>query len=293
MRITYQQRVNWTLEVIEEWRDYLPLMLRQIYYQLVKHPHFMPNTKSQYKALSAALSRARKEGLIPWELMDDRMRPTGGHVGWPDGDSYLSGWLSTAHLRYNGQRMAGQPFYFEIFVEKDSLMTPFVRAANRYGILVNMGRGYSSTTEIKRMADRLRDAEAKGYVTVILAFSDFDPSGLDLVDNLRRQFLEFELSPQVERWALTKEQVDRYGLPHNPDAFKMTDPRAPGFVKMYGRHSVQLDAFTPVQLEGLVHEAIHPRLDPVTFEAQIEKEEHERETLAGTLEEVIDFLGLS
>lgn len=290
--ITYEERITWTLEVIEEWQDYLPLLLRQIYYQLVKHPHFMPNTKSQYKALSAALSRARKEGLIAWEWMDDTIRPTGGHIGWPDGDSYLANWLSMAHLAYNGQRMAGQPFYFEIFVEKDSLMSPFVRAANRYGVLVNMGRGYSSTTEIKRMADRLKDAEQKGYESIILAFSDFDPSGLDLVDNLRRQFLEFGLSPQVERWGLTKEQVDEYELPHNPDAFKMSDPRAPAFVEKYGRHSVQLDAFTPAQLEGLVHKAIEPRLDIKTFEAQIQKEESEREALARTIESIIEFLQL-
>lgn len=288
----YEQRVAWTIEVVEEWRDYLPLMLRQIYYQLVKHPHFMPNTEYQYKALSAALSRARKEGLIPWEWMDDRMRPTGGSVGWPDGDSFLSYWLHRACKGYRHQRMAGQPFYFEIFVEKDSLMTPFVRAANRYGILVNMGRGYSSTTEIKRMADRLKDAEGKGYETIILAFSDFDPSGLDLVDNLRRQFLDFGLSPGVERWGLTKEQVDEYELPHNPKAFKMTDPRAPAFLEKYGRKTVQLDAFTPAQLEELVHRAIEPRLDPDLFEAQKEKESEEREELAPRLEEARSALGL-
>jgi len=188
--------------------------------------------------------------------------------------------------------MAGQPFYFEIFVEKDSLMTPFVRAANRYGILVNMGRGYSSTTEIKRMADRLKDAEEKGYETIILAFSDFDPSGLDLVDNLRRQFLDFGLSPGVERWGLTKEQVDEYELPHNPKAFKMTDPRAPAFLEKYGRKTVQLDAFTPAQLEELVHRAIEPRLDPDLFEAQKEKESEEREELAPRLEEARSALGL-
>lgn len=283
MTTSYEDRVAWSLAAMNDLRDYWPLTLRQVFYQLVSHLS-IPNTQNQYKALSAALSKARKDGLIPWEAIEDRTRPLYGSTGWGSAASFLRRNLESLPDFYQRNLMWSQDSYIELFVEKQALITPFERAAGQYHLLVNMGRGYSSTTVIKEMADRLETAEAGGYHPVILAFSDLDPSGVDLVDNLSRQFLDFNLEPEVERVALTWDQVQQYDLPHDPDALKMTDARAKRFVEEYGQYAVELDALSPATLEQLVREAVEGRVDLDSFEEQVKTEAEERQTIKAKIE---------
>jgi hypothetical protein len=283
MSISYEDRVAWSLAAMTDLNDYWPLTLRQVFYQLVSRLT-IPNTQNQYKALSAALSRARKEGQVPWEAIEDRTRPLYGSTGWGSAASFLRHNLEALPDFYQRNLMWDQDSYIELFVEKQALITPFERAAGQYHLLVNMGRGYSSTTVIKEMADRLDTATDGGYLPIILAFSDLDPSGIDLVDNLSRQFLDFDLEPEVERIALTWEQVQEYDLPHDPDALKMTDARAKGFIEEYGEYAVELDALSPATLEQLVREAVESRLDLDSFEEQIKIEAEERQTIKAKIE---------
>lgn len=282
-KITYQHRVKWANEIVDDLRAYLPLTLRQLFYQMVAKL-LIPNTESQYKGLSAALARARKEGLLEWEAIEDRTRPLYGSVGYEDQDAYLHVLLDNAYWYYQRDLMKGQRHYIEVFVEKQALITPFTRAAKEYALFVNMGRGYSSVTVLKEMAERLRDAEEDDYTPLVLAFSDLDPSGIDLVDNLSRQFADFELYPEVERIALTTDQVEEYSLPHDPKALKTTDSRYSSFVRNYGRYAVELDALDPPTLESLVHEAVKARLDVPLFEKEKERQEEEREEIKERVE---------
>lgn len=286
-QITYQDRVSWSKPVIADLRDYWPLTLRQIFYQLVSRL-LIPNQHIQYKALSAALSKARKEGLIPWAAIEDRTRPLYGSTGWTDLSTFLYHLLSPLPDLYERNLMEDQDYYIEVFVEKQALITPFERSAQRYHLLVNMGRGYSSTTVLKMMADRFIEREQMGYQPLVLAFSDLDPSGVDLVRNLSRQFEDFGLEPEVERVALTPEQVGEYNLPHDPEALKMTDARARGFVDEYGEYAVELDALSPQTLEEMVHAAVGERLNLATFEEQAETESEERLALAEKVKEWLD-----
>lgn len=286
-KITYDQRVDWSLEIVRDLKAYWPLTLRQIFYQLIAR-QYIPNENVQYKMLSAALSKGRKDGLVPWRVIEDRTRPLYGNTGWEDATDFLHDMLTPLANHYQRNLLAYQDWYIELFVEKQALITPFERAARRYHILVNMGRGYSSTTVLKRMADRLKGAEERGYRTLVLAFSDLDPSGLDLVDNLSRQFQElttWENVVWVERIALTAEQVADHDLPHDPRALKMTDSRAAAFIEKHGRYAVELDALSPPTLEAMVHEAIESRLDLEEFERQLEIEKEERQALAEKVEE--------
>jgi len=283
-RITYEDRIAWSKPVIADLQDYWPLTLRQIFYQLVSRL-LIPNEHTQYKALSAALSQARKEGLIPWEVIEDRTRPLYGSPGWSDAQRFLRRQLEPLPTLYQRNLMRSQRYYIELFVEKQALITPFERAAEHYHLLINMGRGYSSTTILKKMADRLAAAKEMRYEPLILAFSDFDPSGVDLVRNLSREFEDFGLDPEVERVALTLEQIEEHTLPHDPEALKMTDARAKGFIDEYGDYAVELDALPPQTLEEMVHTAVEERLDLDIFEEQVEVEADERAILATKIKE--------
>ena len=71
-----RRRLNWTQKqidklaqvqiILDELQDYLPLTLRQIYYQLVSK-EIIENKVSQYNMLSKLIKWARIDGHIPWE----------------------------------------------------------------------------------------------------------------------------------------------------------------------------------------------------------------------------------
>ena len=63
--------------------DHHPMTLRQVYYQLVSR-QVLKNNRSQYQALSKALVTARREGLIPWEWIEDRLRRPRRVSMWDD-----------------------------------------------------------------------------------------------------------------------------------------------------------------------------------------------------------------
>jgi len=283
-RITYEQRVQWAREIAQELSAYLPLTLRQLFYQMVAKL-LIPNTESQYKGLSGALAKARKEGSLDWGVIEDRTRPLYGSIGYQDQDAYLHRLLDYAYYHYERRLMKGQDRYIEVFVEKQALITPFTRAAKEYALFVNMGRGYSSVTVLKKMAERLQEAEDDGYTPLVLAFSDLDPSGVDLVDNLSRQFADFGLRSEVVRIALTTDQVEEYDLPHDPKALKMSDSRYSTFLAEHGRYAVELDALDPPTLERLVHEAVRSHLDLALFEKEKERQQEEKEEIGERVEE--------
>jgi hypothetical protein len=52
--------------------DFHPMTVRQVYYQLVSRQ--VENTRSRYQTVSDVLVAARREGVIPWEWIEDRLR---------------------------------------------------------------------------------------------------------------------------------------------------------------------------------------------------------------------------
>lgn len=116
---------------------------------------------------------------------------------------------------------------------------------------------------------------------VLLYGGDFDPSGEDIPrDFLERvedetQHLLFDHSRRV---ALTAEQVTGYDLP--PQMGKAADPRASQFIAKHGRLvQVELDALPPDVLRSLYQSALDEFVDVSTFEAVLEQEQTERESL--------------
>jgi hypothetical protein len=56
--------------VLAEYRQQLPLTIRQIFYRLVGR-HAYPKTERGYKNLVELLSKARRARLIPWSAIGD------------------------------------------------------------------------------------------------------------------------------------------------------------------------------------------------------------------------------
>ena len=278
-----QKIIDVALEVLRLER---PMTVRQVYYALVSR-QVIKNNRSQYQAVSKALVRARKEGEIPWDWIEDRLRRP-RQVQMYDGlKDFAGGWV----WQYKRNVWEDQPGYVECWLEKDALSGVFEEILWRYGVTLNVGRGYDGWDSLYRAAERFRDAkwangpppgapgapEAEWMKDVtILYFGDFDPSGEDMVRSLRERLGFFGCHPRIVKCALTLEDIEHYGLP--PNFTKQTDTRTAGFVEKYGDISVELDALPVDVLRERIRTEVesYVDMDALTETKDVETRERER-----------------
>jgi hypothetical protein len=245
------------------------LTLRQLYYQLVSRD-IIPNKQSEYAKTSSLLKDARMMGLVDWAVIEDRLRVP----RYP----YFANDAKSAVLDVAGQfrmnRQAGQPVYLEVWVEKDALSSIIYNVTEYYGIKLMVNRGYTSCSAMHDAYKRMLGHES----CMILYLGDHDPSGLDMVRDIGARFLEFGLdNVQVQKIALTTEQVKTYNPPPNPA--KITDPRAKAYIEKFGPVSWEVDALKPDILDRLLRESIKYVIDMEIFEKVILEEKQQREKL--------------
>jgi hypothetical protein len=191
---------------------------------------------------------------------------------WAD----LSDFAETARRAYRRDVWATQPDYVEVWLEKDALSGIFEDVLSRYGVTLNVGRGFDGWDSIHNAGDRYAE---RGGAT-ILYFGDFDPSGEDMVRSLRErlnEYMECEgdvVDLEVVKCALTKDDIRRYNLP--PDFAKKTDSRAAKFIARHGDVSVELDALPADVLRSRLVTEVESRLDLAALDEVREQEEVER-----------------
>jgi hypothetical protein len=178
-----------TTELIEAAAEILaehhPMTMRQVFCRLVSR-QVIENTRGAYQAVSKALVAARREGLIAWEWIEDRLRRP-RHVSMWSG---LDDFAETAAAAYRRNVWVEQAVRSECWLEKDALSGIFEDALRGYGVTLNVGRGFDGRDSIHNAALRLGDDD------VILYYGDFDPSGEDMVRSLRERLASLALIPR-------------------------------------------------------------------------------------------------
>ena len=203
-----------------------PMTVRQVYYQLVAR-HIIDNNRGQYQAVSRALVSARRDGTIPWEWIEDRLRQPRRYQGWSDARGFISRKLDFGN--YFRHPWQGEDDLVELWLEKDALSGILSDYASEYYLTLNVGRGYDGWSSIHDAAERY-----EGYDEVtILYFGDFDPSGEDMYSSLEKRLEELDcFNVKIEKVALTRADIDLYNLP--PDFTKAGDSRRKAFVAKHG-----------------------------------------------------------
>jgi hypothetical protein len=252
--------------------DLNPQTVRQVYYQLVSR-QVIKNSRTGYQAVSNALVDARREGVIPWEWIEDRTRRPRTVDMWTD----LADFVYTVQRAYRRDVWDTQPGYVECWLEKDALSGIFESVLAPYGVTLNVGRGYDGWSSIRNASERY----AAGDGVTVLYFGDFDPSGEDMVRSLRDRLRELGSAPEILKCALTAEDVRRYELP--PDFTKPTDTRSASFVIKFGDVSVELDALPGRVLQARVREEVEKRMDLPALALVKEQEDQDRERLTALL----------
>lgn len=298
-----KERLNIINEIIEEYQDQdLVLTLRQLYYQLVSRD-IIPNKQTEYSKLSTLLKEGRMGGVVDWDAIEDRLRKPSSPASFDSPKEILEAALA----QYRRPRMKGQKNYIEVWVEKDALSGVLKRVTSIYGIPILVNRGYSSASAMFDSYQRFRDAIEEDKSVTILYLGDYDPSGIDMIRDIRHRTQEFlikhyldkvegeeeqkveisERSKLFSTWfnekfiivpiALTREQIELYNPPENPA--KRTDPRAKDFIKKHGHSSWEVDALRPEVLNQVLTDAIKERITAKTYNEILKLEKEEREKL--------------
>ena len=257
------ERLNQINAIIEEYRlQGYKLTLRQLYYQLVSRD-VIPNKTEEYAKLSSILVKGRMAGIVDWEAIEDRIRTP----KIPYYAANVADAIDDITRQYRLDRMRNQDVYIEVWVEKDALSGVISRVTNKFHIRLMVNRGYSSATAMHDAAERMIDARGDAH---ILYLGDHDPSGMDMVRDIRDRLLEFDADVEVDHIALTDEQIAKYNPPPNPA--KVTDPRAGKYIAEYGKTSWEVDALTPTVLNALIESKILDLIDYTKYEDILEQE---------------------
>ena len=245
------------------------LTLRQLYYQLVSRD-LIPNKQAEYAKISSLLKDARMMGLIDWDIIEDRLRVPKYPYFY---EGVKEAIIDTAKT-YRINRQDKQPVYVEVWAEKDALSSIIYKVTSYYHVKMMVNRGYTSCSA---MHDAYWRCRTQHKPCTILYLGDHDPSGLDMVRDIRERFQEFGLDVNVQKIALTTEQVKSYNPPPNPA--KVTDPRAKKYIEEFGEVSWEVDALKPDVLDRLLRESIESEIDMYMFQRLLKVEQEQRDML--------------
>ncbi len=270
------------------------LTLRQLHYQLVAG-NLIVNHDKTYKKLGQIVTDCKYAGIIDWNHIEDRGRIP-----------YLPYWvvdvpdaLNDTIGQYRLNRQLGQDNELELWTEKDALSGILRRSTKKYHIQLVVNKGYTSSSAIYRAYQRIVRSIQDGRKFTLLYFGDHDPSGLDMIRDIRvrleemlkngRHFGElFQDEIEITDWfevlpiGLTKKQIRKYKLPPNPT--KMSDARSENYIKEHGKVCWEVDALNPKTLTEIVETNITKIIDVKMYKDMLEDEKVDRARLTKIVE---------
>lgn len=277
---TTWELLNKINDIIENFSNQgYTLTLRQLYYQLVAMD-VIPNKVSEYGKISRILNKARLGGIVDWDAIEDRLR-----VPYlPYSADSLSDALGDLQTQFRFDRLKPQKVYIELWCEKDAISSILKRAVSKYHVRVVVNRGYASVTSLYDATNRFKRSGKEQEQINILYLGDHDPSGLDMVRDIKNRLGIFGYDGiAVKHIALTTKQIEKYKPPPNPA--KLTDPRANNYIEIFGNTSWEVDALTPTVFDALIKNEIEKLIDIEILEGVIKKENKAKDKIQKLVDE--------
>lgn len=271
--------------ILEEYANLgYSLTLRQLYYQFVARG-LIPNRDTEYKRLGSIINDARLAGLIDWEAIEDRTRELKKLTHWRNPQEILT----AVAEQYRVNLWDGQPNYVEVWVEKEALAGIVQAACEPLDVPYFSCRGYTSQSEMWVASQRLYEHINIGQDVYVIHLGDHDPSGIDMTRDIEDRLQLFMGGVEVNRIALTMDQVVEYRPPPNPA--KMTDSRFRTYIASYGGQSWELDALDPVMLNNLITNTVLDYVDEDLMNekrALIEAQRAQLQQVANRWDEIVN-----
>jgi hypothetical protein len=245
--------------ILAEYRDHLPLTVRQIYYRMIGAFGYPKGKKFETK-LSEALVNARRVGMIPFEhIRDDGIMSCGGF--WYDGVAH---YRNAEYLRakdYRSDLQSEQDKRVQVWCEAAGMIPQLRKITDPYSIPVYSCGGFNSLTAIREIVDSCELATS----TVLLHLGDYDPSGEAIFNRVEADVTAFleEDAPYsdftAERVCLTRAQVEEHDLVMDPITTK--DTRSRKWIAEGRTEKCELEALAPDLLAKFLQKAIDSYVD--------------------------------
>ncbi|MBZ0129636.1 MAG: hypothetical protein K8F59_11020 [Rhodobacteraceae bacterium] len=267
--------------VLTEYRDHLPLTIRQTFYRLVATRNYN-KTEAAYARLCEMVNRARRAGFIPFASIRDDGASRYELQTWADPAGFLADVRDDAR-RFRLDRQDGQAVRLWVLCEAGGMAPMLARTANPYGVPVLTSGGFDSVTAKHDLAQELAAVLDEGTSVEVLHLGDLDPSGEHLFTSLAEDVCAMVNTlcgeqPVFTRLAVTREQANQFGLPTAPP--KPTDRRH------FSGQTVQCEAIAPDMLATILRGAIEARRDPDTVHDVLAWEAEFQAALVAKLEAV-------
>lgn len=309
------ERIEQMNTIIDEYQAQgLRLTARQLYYQFVSRD-LCANQPAEYKKLTTLLTNARYAGLVDWDAIEDRGREPNTPSQWSDPQALMESALRAYRLpRWEGQDTYVELWVEKQALA--GVLEPLSRE-HHVTLMVNKGYSSASAmkesaerirkaqcedeqavdalteewarrekmwavSEPKKWASCKDEIAAKWKALVrealVLYLGDHDPSGEDMVRDIKDRLKEFGVRRlEVQKVGLTMAQVKQYNPPPNPA--KVTDPRAEAYRAKFGDMSWEVDALPPNVLAQLIRKAFRAVIDVAKMDAVKAREETDKELL--------------
>ncbi len=285
--------------VLREYKDFLPMTARQIFYRMVGAYDYA-KTEKDYKRLCEILVRARRAQMISFDSIRDDGTDHYQSIDYTSVDNWWDAADEMAE-KYRRDRAEGQDVRMELWCEAAGMAPQLARVAFRYSVPVFSTGGFSSVTVTKEVSERVLERDVPTY---FLHVGDFDPSGESIFQSMSQDIGAFVVGAHGGKWnsktgetheladgsqclfkprrvALTEDQVAEYDLPSAPP--KASDSRSARWVG----DTTQAEAMAPDDLAMVVRDAIEEHYDMEVWNRVFEEEKAERLALVGEITEYV------
>ena len=241
--------------MLDEYADYLPITLRQLFYRLVGN-HDYDKTERAYKNLGETMNMARRAGVIDFSALRDDGALREAPLAWnfDEAVSYVRAFPD----RYRLDRQEGQSYRTIAVSETAGMLPQLARIGDPYGVTVLSGGGFNSTTAKHDIAQEIVGISGTEERPVrILHLGDYDPSGVHMFQNFCEDVAAFveglggaAEDCRFERVAVTPQQILRLALPTAPR--KAKDNRSFEGLDDDPDATVQLEAIAPDEIARIL-----------------------------------------
>jgi hypothetical protein len=274
--------------VLLQYGDYWPLGPRQIGYVLIGGYGYT-KTDEHFRKVIYILRRGRRANYVSisedgeerswWDAVADGRTPdplTPPFFASPQ--DFIDNVLAWAES-YSCDLQDGQPVRIVIWVETASLAPQVARVAHLYGVPVYPSSGEVAILAKLELALQVARWAKDGIQTVVLQVGDFDGKGVAIFRVMEADVCSFAQAHGAdgmvtfERLAVTREQVERYGLDKDPVKISEDGSPPPGPPLPF---DAQAEALNPEQLAEVVEGGIRTYQDSQVRATAQSRSERER-----------------
>ena len=174
--------------------------------------------KDQFDYSQKIINICRKEGYLPIDFVaQDESRDFNNvedlAMDFKEPHDYLESyleWVRDCHEQKDDVSFwESQEYYLQMMVEKLDVRNLFDDICEKYHIPIANAKGWSDILSRYNMCVRFKEAEEIGLKTVLLYYGDFDPAGIKIAENFKKNLRDLE---KATEWNPQNLIVDHFGL---------------------------------------------------------------------------------